>query len=257
MDEKIIKAARIGFVAKGLVYFITGILAFLAAFNLGGQKAGKLEVIEFLENQPFGKFILIALGLGLSCYALWRFIQSIQDPEHIGTDTKGIIKRVSFFLSGLIYLGLSFLSILKALNQSNGGGDKSTLIPTEYKEYIFLVIGGCLAGKSIYQFIKAYKGTFLSKFNLKAMTNSAKRKLIKNMGYAGLTARGVLVGIVAYFFITAGLSLRGSSNAMEGTASAFSFLQENSSGPWLMGIVSAGLACYGIYMFTKAKYRSF
>lgn len=258
MDDKIKKAARTGFAAKGLVYLVTGVLAFLAAFNLGGQKAGKLEVIDFLENQPFGKVILVALGLGLCCYALWRFIQSVQDPENIGNDGKGTVKRVSFFISGLIYMGLGFLAIIKAFSQSgSGGGSKSSMIPTEYQQYIFLAVGICLAGKSIYQFIKAYKGKFTSKFKLKAMSDSNKRKFIKNMGYAGLTARGILVGIIAYFFVTAGLSIGSASSGMKGTASAFSFLQQNSSGPWLMGLVAAGLACYGVYMFTMSKYRSF
>lgn len=258
MDDKIKKAARTGFAAKGLVYLVTGVLAFLAAFNLGGQKAGKLEVIDFLENQPFGKVILIALGLGLCCYALWRFIQSVQDPENIGNDGKGTVKRVSFFISGLIYMGLGFFSIIKAFSQSgSGGGSKSSMIPTEYQQYIFLAVGICLAGKSIYQFIKAYKSSFTSKFNLKAMSDSKKRKFIKNMGYAGLTARGILVGIISYFFVTAGLSIGSASSGMKGTAGAFSFLQQNSSGPWLMGLVAAGLACYGVYMFTMSKYRSF
>ncbi|KAA2217008.1 DUF1206 domain-containing protein [Maribacter flavus] len=258
MDDKIIKTARTGFVAKGVVYLITGVLAFLAAFNLGGQKAGKLEVIEFLEKQPFGKFILVALGLGLCCYALWRFIQSIQDPENIGDDGKGTIKRISFFISGLIYMGLGFLSLINAFSQTgNNGGSKSSLKPPEYQQSFFIVVGFCLAGKSVYQFVKAYKGTFISKFNLKAMSETTKIKFIKNMGYAGLSARGILVGIIAYFFITAGLSVGNTSGEMKGTESAFSFLQQNSSGPWLMGIVAAGLACYGVYMFTMARYRSF
>ena len=112
MDEKIKKMARTGFVAKGMVYLLTGVLAFLAAFNLGGQKAGKLQVIDFLENQPFGKIILGALGIGLCCYALWRFIQSLQNPENINSDTKGTIKRVSFFISGLIYMALGFVCFI-------------------------------------------------------------------------------------------------------------------------------------------------
>ncbi|MDO6820165.1 DUF1206 domain-containing protein [Zobellia sp. 1_MG-2023] len=112
MNNKIKQVAYVGFVAKGSVYAITGILAFLAAFNLGGQKAGKLQIIEFLEKQPFGKFLLAALGVGLICYALWRFIQSIQDPENMGTDGKALVKRVSFFISGLIYLGLGIFAIV-------------------------------------------------------------------------------------------------------------------------------------------------
>jgi hypothetical protein len=257
MDEKIKKVARTGFVAKGLVYLLTGVLAFLAAFNLGGQKAGKLQVIDFLENQPFGKIILGALGIGLCCYALWRFIQSLQNPENISDDTKGKIKRVSFFISGLIYMGLGIVCFVKIFSTSSAGGQKSSMIPADLQQYAFVIIGLCLAGKSVYQFIKAYKGDFMSKFNISATSNQSKGKFIKNMALAGLVARGVTVGIVAYFFIKGGLSLGQSTGEMKGTESAFSFLQQNSSGPWLMGLIAAGLACYGIYMFTMAKYRSF
>lgn len=257
MDEKIKKTARTGFVAKGIVYLLTGVLAFLAAFNLGGQKAGKLQVIDFLENQPFGKIILGALGIGLCCYALWRFIQSLQNPENIDSDTKGTIKRISFFISGLIYMGLGFVCFIKIFSTSNAGGGKSSMIPADLQQYIFIIVGICLGVKSIYQFVKAYKGDFMSKFNLSATANQSKGKFIKNMALAGLIARGITVGVIAYFFIKGGLSLDSTSGEIKGTENAFSFLQQTSSGPWLMGLVAAGLACYGIYMFTMAKYRRF
>ena len=53
MNSKLKKIARTGYVAKGSVYAITGILTFLAAFNMGGQKAGKFQALEFLEKQSF------------------------------------------------------------------------------------------------------------------------------------------------------------------------------------------------------------
>jgi hypothetical protein len=54
-------------------YALTGILAFMAAFDMGGEKAGKLHVIEILGNQAFGKWLVILLGLGLLCYATCVF----------------------------------------------------------------------------------------------------------------------------------------------------------------------------------------
>ncbi|NNE76443.1 MAG: DUF1206 domain-containing protein [Pricia sp.] len=260
MDDKIKKVAYTGFIAKGTVYAITGILALLAAFNMGGEKAGKFQVIEFLEKQPFGKVLLALLGIGLACYALWRFIQSIQDPEDIGSDTKGIVKRISFFISGMIYLGLGIFAIVDIFSEpssSGGSGTSSSLLTGETGKFIFLGLGIALGIKGIYQFIKAYKGDFLQKFDIKSMTDNSKRKFIKNMGYAGLVARGILTVIVAYFFIKAGLGTSVSDNSLKGTSEAFSFLQDNSSGPWLLGIVAAGLVCYGIYLFTMAKYRTF
>jgi len=162
MDDKIKKLAYTGYLAKGAVYAITGVLAFLAAFNMGGEKAGKLQVVEFLEKQPFGRVLLAVLGLGLICYAIWRFIQSVRDPEGIGTDGKALVKRVSFFISGLIYLGLGIFAIVDIFYEpsSGSGGGKSSFLSGDTGKYVFVVVGIALAGKGIYQFIKAYKGDF-------------------------------------------------------------------------------------------------
>ncbi|WP_149303051.1 DUF1206 domain-containing protein [Pareuzebyella sediminis] len=259
MDDNIKRMAFAGFIAKGLVYALTGVLAFLAAFNLGGEKAGKLQILDFLEKQPFGKVLLGVMGIGLICYAVWRFIQSIQDPEHIGNDSKGVVKRVSFFISGLLYLGLGFFAIIDIFKEpsGSGGGSSSSMLTGETGKFIFLGLAVALGIKGIYQFIKAYKGDFLKKFDIKSMADATKRKFIKNMGYAGLISRGILTCIIAYFFAKAAMRPTGSGEELKGTAEAFSFLQENSSGPWLMGVVAAGLVCYGIYMFTMSKYRQF
>jgi hypothetical protein len=256
MDSKIKRVAYTGYAAKGFVYAMTGILAFLTAFNLGGQKAGKLQIIDFLEKQPFGKVILALLGLGLVCYAIWRFIESIRDPEGIGSDGKGVVKRVSFFISGLVYLGLGVFAIVDIFSEPSKSGGNS-LLAGETGRYIFLAVGICLAIKSVYQFVKAYKGDFLKQFNLSTMADPKKRTALKNLGYAGHVARGIVVGIVAYFFIKAGIRSGGSSGEVKGTAEAFSFLQGSTAGPWLLGVVALGLVCYGIYMFAKAKYRTF
>lgn len=252
MDSKTKKVANIGFIAKGTVYAIIGILTLLAAFNLGGQKAGKLEVLDFLEKQPFGKVILGLLGLGLICYAIWRFIQSIQDPEGIGTDFKGIVKRISFFISGLFYLGFGLYTWVEIFKNNSGGGSSS--LSSGNSQALLIIAGLGLAIKSIYQFIKAYKGDFLEKFNISAISDNSKRTAIKNLGYAGLISRGVVVGIICYFFLKAGL---GSGGSPEGTGKAFSFIQQNTSGPWLVGLVALGLICYGIYMLAHTKYRKF
>ncbi|WP_378183267.1 DUF1206 domain-containing protein [Aquimarina sp. SS2-1] len=256
MDSKIKKVVRVGYGAKGIVYAITGILAFMTAFNMGGEKAGKLQVIRFLEEQSFGKIILAILGLGLICYAVWRFIQSISDPEEIGTDGKGIVKRVSFFISGAVYLALGFFSIIEIFKEPGHTNNSSNL--GNYSSYIFIGIGSALAIKSIYQFVKAYKGDFLKKFNISKISSVTLKTLLKRIGYVGLISRGIVIAIIAYFFIKGGMNATSSSSGeIKGTSEAFSFIQQNTSGPWIFGLVALGLLCYGIYMFAMVKYRSF
>lgn len=263
MDDKLKKVARTGYAAKGTVYAITGVLTFLAAFNMGGQKASKLQVLEFLDKQPFGNALLVLMGIGLACYAFWRFTQSISDPEGIGNDKKGKGKRVAFFISACIYLGLAVLAILRVVQAGGGSGSsggsgsaqQSHFLATETGLILLGIIGAAFIGTGIAQFVKAYKGSFTKHFDLKSMTEEKRRKTIKNSGYLGISARGVVFLIIGYFAIQAALSSNPSE--IKTTAEVFAFIQDSSYGSWLLGLVAAGFVCYAVYMFMMAKYRVF
>lgn len=262
MDSKLKKMARAGYIAKGSVYGITGVLTFLAAFNLGGQKAGQLQVLQFLDKQPFGNALLVILGLGLLCYAAWRFVQSIQDPEGIGEDKKGTVKRVAFFISGLIYLGLAAMAIWRVVgsgsSQGSGSGSSaksSSFLATETGLYVLGAVGIIIIGVGIYQFIRIYKKDFMKKFDFNSISEEKRRKTIKNSAYTGLASRGVLFLITGYFALHAAITSNPSE--IKTTQEAFSFLQDSSYGAWLLGLVAAGLVGYAVYMFMMAKYRKF
>lgn len=256
MDNNIKKIARAGYASKGTVYAITGGLALSAAIGLGQSSEGKLGVIDFLEKQAFGKVLLALMGLGLFCYSYWRFYQSVKNPENIEDNTKGTAKRVGFFLSGVVYLGLGAYALYQIFSDTGGGGgNKGDMVPRELLPYIFYAVAIGLALKSIFQLVKAFKGDFLSKFKLDTIANVSTRTIIKWLGYAGLIARGIIVGIVSYFFFTAASTA--TTEKVKGTKEAFSFLRQNSEGAWLIGLVAFGLICYGAYMFMMAGYRKF
>lgn len=264
MDSKIKNTARAGFIAKGTVYAITGVLTFMAAFNMGGgQKTGRLQVLEFLDKQTFGNILLILMGLGLACYATWRFIQSIKDPERIGTDTKAKVKRTAFFISGLIYLGLAVLAVMRVINTGSGGtgsgssgsAKNSSFLASETGLIIIGIVGAGIVIAGIFQFVKAYKNDYTKKFDLSSLHEEKKRRSIKNTAKMGLSARGVIFLIIGYFALQA--SFTSDPSKIKSTTEAFSFIQESSYGAWLLGLVAAGLVAYAIYMFLMAKYRRF
>src|SRR5688572_23936883 len=81
--------AKTGLVTKGVVYCLIGVLAFMAAFNISGgrtQDASKQGIFQVILEQPFGKFLLGLVALGLLFYAIWRLIQAIKDTENKGHD---------------------------------------------------------------------------------------------------------------------------------------------------------------------------
>jgi len=255
MDSNLKKMARAGYVAKATVYGIMGVLTFMAAFNMGGQKSSNLQVIEFLEKQPFGNALLVLIGLGLLCYSAWRFIQAIKDPENIGDDKEGKGKRVAYFISAVLYLGLAVFAFMQLINAGSSSGGSGGGLTGTLGVVVFAIIGLGLVVASIFQFKKAKTKEFLKDFGYDSISDEKKRKTIKNTGYLGLIARGIIFGILAYIFIRAAVA--SNTSDMKGTTDAFSFLQESQYGSWLMGLVAAGLVCYSIYVFMLARYRKF
>ncbi|UII30495.1 DUF1206 domain-containing protein [Fulvivirga ulvae] len=254
------RAGRVGHVAKGVVYGVAGILTLLAAFNMGGQKAGKVQVIEFLQKQPFGNVLLILIAIGLACYAFWRFVQSIQDPQGEGTDSKGKIKRTGYFISGVLYLALGVYSVLQISGGSGSSGQSGqglvgSLLQSKIGVLIVILIAIALFAKAIYQFYRVYKGGFTQNLRPVEIPYSKAESIIKNAGYAGFIARGILIGIVGYFFLQA--ALQSNPGSIQGSSGAFSFIQQSTSGPWLMALIAAGLVCYGVFMLVVARYKSF
>ena len=263
MDSALKKIARIGYLAKGIVYGLTGILTFLAAFNMGGEKTDQLRVLEFLEEQTFGNILLALLGAGLFCYSFWRFIQALSDPENIGDGKKGKIKRIAYFISGCIYFGLSLLAfyrVFKAGSVSSGSGSGNSIeqiswLSTDIGLMLVGFVGVCFIGTGIYQFTRVFKKDFVKKFQLKSIREEKRRKTILNSAYMGMTSRGIIFLIIGYFAIQAALTADPSE--IKTTMEAFSFLEESSYGAWVLGVVAAGLVAYAIFMFMMAKYRRF
>src|SRR3954470_6137545 len=87
------RLARFGYASKGVVYLIAGLLTARAAFGLGGQATDKNGVLVTILAEPFGKLMLILIGVGLIGYVVLRFVQALLDPEHKGSDAKGIAQR--------------------------------------------------------------------------------------------------------------------------------------------------------------------
>jgi hypothetical protein len=62
----------VGYVAKGIALFVVGVLFVVAAVTADPEKASGLDgALKALIDLPFGKVILVAVGLGLIAYGLF------------------------------------------------------------------------------------------------------------------------------------------------------------------------------------------
>ena len=246
------KIQTLGLAAKGFVYTIIGALTAMAAFDMGGTAAGRSGVIDFLQQQPFGNFILYVLAVGILAYALWRLYTAIADPKSKGSDKSGTAKRIGYFFSGLIYLLFSITIFMSASGGGSGGDSKqhyaAQLMDKGYGPFLIVIIGLILIGVGIYQIHKGYSGKYLKELNTGYGTG---RELVKKCGKFGFMARGVIFAIIGYFVARAGITEN--AQIIKGTQGAFQFLQQQSYGTLLMGIIAIGLLGYGIFMMYVSK----
>ena len=114
--------ARLGYACKALIYTIIGLLAIGAALRRGGRITDTSGALRVILVQPYGRTLLLVLAIGLCGYALWRILDAIRDPDHHGTQLRGIVTRIGNVVRAGIYGGLAIesLRLFRGLRGSSG-----------------------------------------------------------------------------------------------------------------------------------------
>lgn len=263
MSQTIKSIARIGFIAKGLIYCLIGILAFMSAFEVGGQtnkSTRKSAIFATVQHLPAGKPILILLTAGLLCYSFWRAVQFFNDTENKGSDFKGFCKRLRYLFSCIVYLSFAAVAFktLRNDNQNKGssGNQKivSALINKPFGQPLVFIVASIIASIGIYQIFYGISKKYKKHINtLNLQSGAAKYLLIS--GVAGYVSRGIVWLVIAWLMFRAALHV----NAREAgdTTTAFDFLERSSYGSYLLGALASGLILYGIFNFVRARYEKF
>jgi len=251
MSNKKENFARFGMAAKGAVYCLIGVLTALAAFGQGGEKTGGKGAMQYIAQQSYGQILLIILGIGLLGYVFWRMYQVFANPKGLEDNAKGYAKRVAYFISGLIYGGFAFFALKLGIGSSSGssGSMMGSLMSGSNGNAIAVVIGIGMAVKAVYDLYRAYSNKFREEVEEAGMDRKEQKALI-NAGKFGHTARGLVIGLMAYLTLKSGLS---SGNNISTQTDAFGYIQSE-FGSIVLGIVALGFVGYGVYMLIKAKY---
>ncbi|MDQ3368350.1 MAG: DUF1206 domain-containing protein [Myxococcota bacterium] len=254
------RLARVGFAAKGVLYLTVGALATSAALGSGGRTgADSRGAMNRLIEAPFGRPLLGIIAIGLLGYAVWRIVQAIKDPEHRGTDAKGIAMRIGFFVRGLIHLGLAGTAASLALWQrgggSGGGGDRAREGTAEALKlpggvYLLYAIAAAFAGYGVYQLYKAAKSKLGKQLELGRLAHGTRRVVI-GVSRFGIAARGIVFGTVGVLLYRAASQ----SSAKEAGGMGDSMRELASLGKWPFLVIALGLGAYGIYELINARYR--
>jgi fumarate reductase subunit D len=246
--------ARAGFVARGLIYGIIGILAIKLAIGVGGKATNQQGALKTIAQQPFGKVLLILVAIGLAGYALWRLIHATLGHGPENSDTT--FDRVAALGSGIVYGGLCAIAIQILLGSGGGSGNthKTTAGVLGWPAGTWLVgiAGALLIGIGLYQGYRGLSRDFLEDSKTEEMS-ARVRRWIKWIGTFGHVARMVVFGLVGVFLVKAAIDYNPAKAV--GVDGALAKLAHHSYGPFLLGLVAAGLVAFGLYSLSDARYR--
>lgn len=248
--------ARSGFVARGFIYGIIGVLALeLALPDTSGTTTTQQGALKQIAQEPFGEWLLIAMAIGLAGYALWRLIRAAighgPESEESGLD------RIAGAVSGVMYgvLCATAISILIDSGSSSSSGASQTtggVLGWPGGTWIVGIAGAVLVGVGLEQAYEAFKQKFLEKSKTEEMSPRVEQGFTM-LGVFGLLARAVVFVLIGYFLIRAAIDF----NPQEAVTidGALAELKDASYGPVLLGIVSAGLIGFGLYSLVDARFR--
>ncbi len=247
-------AARVGYGARGVVYLLVGLLAVLAAFDLGGGTVGTRGALRVVLAQPFGPIMLAVLSAGFACLALWRLIQAFLDPANYGHDLKGLGIRAALGGSALAYLGIAAFALRLTLGwvAANPPDHRapaawlSELMMSPTGPWIIGSAGLGIVGMGLFKMAKAWRADLGEHLECSARV----QRWAIPISRFGLTARGAIFLLIGVLAVIAAVQVEVDRTA--GLAGVLALAEQSPLGWILLAIIALGLTAFGIFGLIEA-----
>jgi hypothetical protein len=254
--------ARVGLVAKGALYVILGILAIqFAQGKTSSDSVSQTGALERVAEQPLGRFLLVALTIGLLCLTAWHAIQAFAGDPIEGEEATD---RVKFAGKAVVYGVLTVTAAKITIDNWNGGGSStgnqsgdapsqkaaSTLFDLPGGTLLVVALGLVLIGIAIYQVVQYVVRTE----HMDRIAGSGRASgLLKTIGRVGYAARALVLAICGVFFLVA--AAQHDPNESKGISGALQTMSEQGWGRAVLWFVAIGFALFGVFCFAEAKLR--
>jgi hypothetical protein len=251
------RAGRLGFVAKGILCGIVGIVAIAVALGDEKKTADQTGALASLADSSAGKLLLIALAIGLGAYAGFRLIEVFVGPAN-EDGAKEKLMRVASFVRFVVYAALCVSAVRLVADAGKGGGNESDTTSTVFDlpagRALVLIAGVVLVGVGIYQAYKAASTSFEDDLETGRMS-PRMRTVTHYTGIAGHASRTIVYALIGGFLIKAAVEY--DAKEAIGLDGALNEVAQQTFGPVLLFAVAVGLFVYGAFCLIEARYRKF
>jgi hypothetical protein len=250
-------AARLGYLARGVVYLSMGTIALLAVVGLAPHTRSPIGALQDWAHWPLGVLLLWLTGLGLYGFAGWRALQSVFDADGQGRSAKALASRAGQAISGVIYGGLavSIFGVIDTLHDLRHAELEKTservakVMAWPLGSALVITLGlfilACGVGNAVRAVIDDFGGTLRCEEKLRVWACRLAR-----VGYFG---RGFAMLPVGFFMLSAGWHER--ATEAHGVGGALWTLHHQPGGDLALALLALGLIAFGVFAFVEAWCR--
>ncbi|WP_040493199.1 DUF1206 domain-containing protein [Ilumatobacter nonamiensis] len=263
----VVKFARVGWIAKGVVYALTGILALLIGVRAsdgstsdGGsdQEASQTGAIARIAENPAGVAVLWVVAIGLVTYSLWRIASVLLPADN---DLKGWLTRGGYLVSAVTYLLLAWTAVTFARQPSKSGeSSEDSKVESFTRDFmtnsagraLIFVIGAILIVIAAVFLWKAISASFESQL-MPGSVGPVSHQMLVVLGRIGWVGRAAMMSLIGFFLARS--AIRFDPDDAQGLDGSLRKAASSGLGTWLVVAVGAGLLLYGIFCALSAPKR--
>ena len=235
------------------------VIAWLAIQLALGDKEGSADsqgAVQQLNEQPYGQAIVWAVAIGMFLLAVWQGLEALfgyRDEEGFTQ----VRKRVTAAGKAVVYVLIGITAVRAATGSVVVEARTAPTPPTAQVmdwpggQVIVCAIGLAIIGIGGYLVHRAFTESFAKHINAEGKSGATGTAYLW-FGKVGYMAKGVAFGIVGGLFLYAGLTHDPKKSG--GLDQALHKVLQQPFGPFLLGLIALGLACYGLFCFARARH---
>ena len=247
---------RIGFVGYALLHIAVGWLALQIALGRPGDEGDQAGAFRVLAGQPFGRFLLVVVSVGLAAMSVWQLLLAAVG-HRAEQGFSRTFERLASLGRTVIYAALAWTSYRIVVGTPTSGAQQQQnatagILAQPAGRFWVTVAGLAVLALGIGMVVYGVRRVFEKRLMTYKMSHSVKTTAIR-LGQAGYIARGVAFGIVGVLLVRAAQT--GDPAKSRGLDAALRTLVAQPFGELLLILVAVGFLAFGAYCFFQAKYR--
>ncbi|MBO0846962.1 MAG: DUF1206 domain-containing protein [Nocardioides sp.] len=249
------RGIRFGMVVYGIVHLVVAWLAIQLALGEHGQQASQQGAMQTLAHQSFGPLLLWLVAIGMFVLVVWRVLEVFLGHQEYDGGRRWRRRATSAF-KAVIYGYVGYQALAFAMGSgtsSNSTSYTKTLMNQPYGRWIVGGIGVAIAVYGVAYARRGWTEQFMENLDARGTigdTGTAYRWI----GKVGYVAKGIAFLVVGGLFVAAGVTHDAQKSG--GLDQALHTVLQQPFGPFLLILIAAGIACYGLFCFARARHLS-